>query len=315
LLIGLILVSQDEAVTRDAVLSAVGLNLIASVIFAVIFSVLSNRVQERSLDESIEQGFAEAYSRLSGEIARTNSTFLPVAVYDPLNPTGDFGDPFNRDVTRSLEASGFFAFQGPSARFVATRLLKSRRYPQQVKIAMLSPGNQLAISRHASDRIFWPGSGGKTAQDIARALRNELVVNVVSLFDCRNICPIDLLYYEDTAVYRYVMLDDAVYLSWYHSKRSVAMEMPESFQFASESFLYQSLRMDVMRRFEISQSKVHFEASQEDDFLIEHLSNVINERITSSDLAQWRNSYLEQSKSFAEYLEKAYTARWGMRGG
>lgn len=309
LLIGVLLTYQDRTVTAGVVMSAIGLNLIASVIFAVIFSMLSNRVRERSLEDAIDQGFQGINERLRQEVARADRMFLPTAVYEPINPTDSFGDPYNLDVTHSLESTTFFAFQGPSARFIAARILQARHYPQQIKIAMISPGNPAAIARRAADRLLWPQSDRHDPAALEAALREELVMNVVSLFECRIICPVDLLYYEDTAVYRYVMFDDALYLSWYHSGRSSNMEMPESYRFPAESYLYQSMRMELGRRFDISGAKVRFEAGQTDDVLMGHLSELLARPVGPGDLRKWRDRYKKLNAPFIRYLNNAPFSR------
>src|SRR5215468_8581025 len=263
-LFGAILVLQDPTVHKGPFLSSIGVNLIASVVFALMFVVLSNWAQDRNIMETINEGFTDLTERLTESISETNQLFLPRDTYPAVNPDATFGDEYNYDVTMSLERSDFFAFHGPSARYVATRLRKARHHPQQIRIAMISPANRRAISRRAFDRASWLKSKGQPAETIEQELENELLMNVVSLFDCRRLCPIEILYTDDTAVYRYVMFDQSVYISWYHSPQSSQMEMPESYQFGGESFIYSTLRMDLMRKFEISLAKVTFEATQDD---------------------------------------------------
>ena len=86
----------------------------------------------------------------------------------------------------------------------------------------------------------------------------------------------------DTAVYRYVMLDESVYVSWYHSAQSAHMEMPETYRFGKDSFIYSTLRMDLMRKFEISAHKVVFDAADDDGVLIDHLA-----RLTGRPCPHW----------------------------
>src|SRR5215468_9728082 len=282
-LVGVILVLQDDSLKQGAILSSIGLNLIASVVFALMFVTLSNWTQDRHLQETISEGFetisedfTDFTNRLTESMSQSNQLFLPRASYPAVNPALSFGDEYNRDVTMSLERSDFFAFHGPSARYVAARLRKARQRPQQIRIAMIDPGNTRAISRRASDRATWPKFRGQQIEEVERELEEELLMNVVSLFDCRRLCPVEILYNDDTAVYRYVMFDQSVYVSWYHSPQSAEMELPESYQFGKESFVYSTLRMDLMRKFEMSRSKVVFDASQNDSFLLKHLQELAN---------------------------------------
>jgi hypothetical protein len=307
LIVGVFLVLQDHSLNAGSVSSQIGLNLIASVVFALMFAGLANWLQERNLEETIGEGFSDLTERVAQGMAQTNQLFMPLKHYDALNPTDTFGDDYNRDVTVDLEQSGSFAFYGPSARYVAARLLATRHRPQQIRIAMISPANNRAISRRASDRTSWPKSHNEPIEQIERELEDELLMNLVSLFDCRRICPIEILYNDDTAVYRYVMLDQFVYVSWYHSPQSAEMEMPESYRFGKESFVYKTFRMDLNRKFEISADQVKFEARHDDGFLMDHLSTLAGRPITAVDLDQWRAEQKQDSTAFRGYLAKLYT--------
>ncbi|MEV5362487.1 hypothetical protein AB0L12_06865 [Streptomyces cellulosae] len=312
LVVGIVFVNLDNDLTGRQVLANLGLNLIASVVFAVIFTWLSGRVQERSLQESLAESFTSHSDRITAAVAQGNAEFLPDAVYPPLEPKrGGYGDRFNVDMTRSLEKTGFYAFRGPSARFVVARLRESNHYPQQVKVAMLSPGDPRAIQRRAADRVPWGRFQGVGVQQLESGLRRELILTVVSLFDYRRFSPVNLLYVEDTAVYRYEMFDDSVYVAWYDSPRSRSLEMPESLRFPVGSFMYKTLRLDLVRRFEISSNKaVTFTAEQDDDFLIQHLAGVLGEPVNQSDIDAWRQGYDEYVKDFSDYLKSMYR---GMR--
>ncbi|GAA2887975.1 hypothetical protein [Streptomyces mexicanus] len=307
LIVGVVFVNLDRSLSGRQVLANLGLNLIASVIFAVIFSWLSGRVQEASLQESLEDSFTEFSNKLTATVAQGNADFLPNALYPPLNPTnGEYGIRFNVDMTRSLEETAFYAFRGPSARYVAARLRASNHYPQQVKVAMLSPGDTMAIQRRAADRVYWERFEGKDIQQLEEELRQELIWSVVSLFDYRRFCAVDLMYVEDTAVYRYEMFDDSVYISWYHGAQSHAKEMPESLRFPANSFLYKTLQLDLVRRFEISNNKVTFTRAQNDDFLAQHLAELLGEPVDQSDIDRWRQEGESKVGDFSEFLKEMY---------
>jgi hypothetical protein len=306
LVIGVVLVLQDHTLNASQVSSSIGLNLIGSVVFAIMFALLANWVQDRNVQETISEGFGELTDRVTQNMARTNRLFLPAKRYEALNPTDSFGDDYNLDLTVELEDTGFFAFYGPSARYVAARLLATRHHPQQIRVAMIGPANRRAISRRASDRASWLKSQGQPIEEIGRQLEDELLMNIVSLFDCRRLCPIEILYNDDTAVYRYVMLDQSVYVSWYHSAQSAQMEMPESYRFGKDSFVYSTFRMDLMRKFEISTDKVIFEAGDDDAVLIAHLRGLTGRTITDEDLDRWRTEQRRDSAAFLGYLTTLY---------
>lgn len=302
LAISVVLTMQDKSLTAAQIYSAVGLNLFASVVFALMFAALANWLQDRHTQETIAESLEGVAERITQNMARTNTLFLPSKHYEALNPTTSYGDEYNGDITLELEKSTFFAFYGPSARYVAARLLVARHQQQQIRVAMINPANRRAISRRAWDRMEWPASQGKTVEQVEKDLEDELLMNLVSLFDCRKLCPVEVLYNDDTAVYRYVMLDDSVYVSWYHSAQSTHMEMPESYRFGKESFVYSTLRMDLMRKFEITAHKVVFDAAQDDTFLLRHLRELTGREVTPKHLARWRAEQEKDSAKFRAYL-------------
>ncbi|MFI6848742.1 hypothetical protein OG535_22440 [Kitasatospora sp. NBC_00085] len=304
---GFLLMKADPGLTTRQILSNLGLSLIGSVLFALIFTAFSTRIQEKSLQESLKESFAELSGELTATVAQGNKDYLPIALYPALNPSdGRYGNRFNIDMTRSLEATGFYAFRGPSARYVAARLRASNQYPQQVKVAMLNPSDSRAIQRRAADRVHWDRFSDRELQQLETELRHELIVSIVSLFDYRRFCPVELLHVEDTAVYRYEMFDDSVYISWYHGPQSQAKEMPESLRFTANSFLYKTLRLELTRRFEISSSRVTFTPDQDDEFLARHLATVLGQPVDQSDIDQWRQDYQRLVGDFPDYLGSVY---------
>lgn len=307
--IGYVLVSADQALTPREILANLGLNLVASVIFAVIFSILSTRIQEGGLEESLKESFGQYSAEMIAAVSDGNREHLPIALYPPVDPTPDaFGDRFNIDMTKSLDVTNFYAFRGLTARYVLPRLAASNHYPSQVRIAMLSPGDTRAISRRAADRKPWVRMAGKSLAQLQSELRQELIASVVSLFEYRRFCPVELLYVEDTAVYRYEMFDDSVFISWYHGPQSQGKELPESLRFSAGSFWYKALYLDLTRRFDISSQKVTFTHDQDDDFLMTHLSGVLGQSVTQDDIEKWRLAHEASVKDFSDYLRTVYRA-------
>jgi ABC-type uncharacterized transport system permease subunit len=72
--LGVFLVTRDKALKSDQVLSAIGLELIASVIFSIIFALLSSRVRDRLLYDTLVEHAntmsAQVLERLSGKEGR-----------------------------------------------------------------------------------------------------------------------------------------------------------------------------------------------------------------------------------------------------
>jgi len=92
------------------------------------------------------------------------------------------------------------------------------------------------------------------------------------------------------------------------------MEMPESYQFSKESFVYSTLRLDLMRKFEMLPNKILFEAGQTDRFLIDHFQELTDRRVTFEDVGRWRARQQEDNANFVHYLDQIYRelpGRWG----
>ncbi|ONH56163.1 hypothetical protein CcI49_27220 [Frankia sp. CcI49] len=305
--LGAVLVYLDSSLNLQQVSSSIGLSLIASVIFAVIFAMLSNRIQERAAAESIEEGMKAASFELRQDLVRTNTLFLPSGSYPPLDPGASFGDRYNSDMMGSLEGSSYYAFRGPAGRYIAARLKSARSFPQEVRVSILSPGDHVLIARRAADRQSWVRYRSMTQAQLEDQLRTELILTIVSLFDYRRFCPVDLVYTEDTAVYRYEIFDDAVFVSWFHGPNSRGKEMPESFRFGASSFMYLTLRLDIARRFQLANNKIRFDSTHDDQFLVDHLSDLTGRPVSTDDVERWRAEYVSHTAGFTTYLD-------GLRG-
>lgn len=300
---GVLLTAVDRGLTADEIYSAIGLNLISSVVYAIIFTLLNTWVAERVTEDSLRQNFDNMTRQITAEISQTNRLYIPMATYPALNPTSSsYGNRFNIDMSRSLDRTHTYAFRGPSARYVAARLHTSSNYPHEVKVAMLSPNDRAAIARRSADRQAWARFSGKSLAELEQEFRFELVMSIVSLFDYRGICPVDILYNEDAAVYRYEMFDDSVYISWFQGPQSQGMEMPESLRFASNSFMYQTLMLDLNRRFQISGNKIRFDASHDDSHLIAHLNAMAGDVMATTSINDIRERYQEHVAEFSNYI-------------
>ena len=73
-IIALSLIYQDKNLTREELLAAIGLNLLASIVFAVVFVLLSERVRERNLRDSLSDQFAVLSAGLRADLMSTATT-------------------------------------------------------------------------------------------------------------------------------------------------------------------------------------------------------------------------------------------------
>lgn len=296
---GTVFIGQDEDLTGSQVLSSIGLNLVASVIFAVFFAFFATEKQEAALRENLEDHFRDLSGGLLDQMSESNKSFLPMMRFPSIN---GYGKDFNLDMERSLEQTSSFVFRGPSPRYVAARLQHSTRHPASVRVSMIDPQNNEALYKRAADRKGWPASQNKTPQQLYEEIREEILCSVVALFDYRHACPVEVSYTADPSVYRYEMFDDSVYVCWYHEQGSLGKEMPEALKFSNQSFWYKLLRMEDQRQFDLSQKKAKFDAAQDDSFLIAHLWQVTGDQPSPDDIRAWRTRYTELSADFVGFL-------------
>ncbi|GHF54940.1 hypothetical protein GCM10010218_40350 [Streptomyces mashuensis] len=296
---GVLLTLQDKNMTSAAIMSSIGLNLVASVVFALIFSFFSSEKQEAALKENLNEQFGVLSDALLDRMSDANRIFLPSGRYPA---TDTFDDDFNRHLNQSLATTTSYVFRGPSARFVAARLSHVHHNPGSVRVSMLAPDNPSALYQRAADRRLWPSSVGKTSSRLSEEILTEILMSIVSLFDYRHVCPIDIIYSADPSVYRMEMTDDSVYISWYHANSSLEKQMPESLRFPKGSFLYSILDLETKRLFELSENRVRFDSTKDEAFLITHMQTISGRAITEEDVAAWRAEYRNYTLGFSDYL-------------
>ena len=302
ILLGVGLVLADSNLSTGTILSSVGLNLIASVIFATVFTILLGRIQQRAIDDNIRESMNEASAELVRHVSELGPMFIPSATYPNSDAGRRFQSDFNRDLSISMARTASYGFRGPSAWYLAARLQMAAHKPQQVKVIILDPSNDRAVAKRAVDQSMQDAMRGLSPAKMHDVVRTHLAMAITALFDCRHICPIEIAYDDYSSVYRYEITDDALFLTWLHNPSAGAAEFPPAFQFSAGSFLYQTLRLELLRKFEISQRSVVFQADRTDRFLIKHLSAVLKTQVSPEDLARWRHDYVVALAPFREDL-------------
>jgi hypothetical protein len=285
--LGVFLVTRDKTLRSDQVLSAIGLELIASVIFAVIFTLLSSRVRDRILYDALVEHANTMSAQVLERLANSDS-HIPIATYRAGNT---YDADFNRAITASLDGSHLYAFRGTSAKYVPSRLRAVHNRPEELRVVMIDPTATLALRRRAADRQRYPEERSRSVDALADELKDEILMAVVALFDIREICSLDIAYTAETAVTRLELFDDSVFITWYQERHSTEAKFPETLQFRTGSFLYEIQRLDMIRRFDIAEKKVSFNPSHDENFLIEHLGTLTDSAISPGDIARWREMY------------------------
>ncbi|PRY46603.1 hypothetical protein [Umezawaea tangerina] len=285
-LVSIILIGFDDKLTWRVFASSAGLNLLASIIFAIIFTVLSTKVQERNMLTSIQVEFSHLTDKMQRSLQATSALYLPSKVYESSNAPLQ---SFNHDLRKSLQGTSFYGFRGASAKFVRERIEKSSSKPQLVRIVIIDPSKESIVRRRAADRQQHPF--GNSAIDVAMSdLRDEIYMSLVALFDIRHLCSIEVVLGEDTAVTRLEIFDDVAYISWYQAPGSEPQPFPETMRFEQGSFLYQSERMQLARRFE-GNNVIRFRGSDTDDVISTFLTELSKTTIDENRLGELRKKY------------------------
>jgi hypothetical protein len=285
--------------------SAIGLNLIASVVFGVVFSLVAGRVQTPAIEDNMKEGFAQLSHDLHGSLVVTNRLFLPNAAYPPEDPSPSrsFGSAYNLDLTNSMRQTSTFMSYTLSGRQLGVRLLQAPRPPQRVKLALLDPTNRGAIISNTTANI--PGDiARRSPEEMISSYQSVFFQSLVALFDCRVFCPIEIVYHNDVLDYRYVLLDDAVYLTWYKGPMSEGRETPESYRFASDAFVFKTLRSVLTRRFHTAGTMLSFRADDNDGVIVDHLSSLRGASVTPNEIRNLRKEYKAYSQPLSIYLQR-----------
>lgn len=214
--------------------------------------------------------------------------------YAPTNTykgTPKFDPAFNHGLMRDLACSRSYIFRGISAKYVPGRVKLRGPGLDVVRVMLLDLNADEAIRLRALDRSHNPKYAGKNPDELQAELRHEIVVSLVSLFEVRNICTVDVACIATTAVDRVELFDDALYVSLYHGPRSDGF--PETLRYSSDSVAYGQHRLDCARVFDLTERRFQFRA--------EHAISDLPELFHTAGIAvdgSLIDSYCEEANSF-----------------
>ena len=188
-LLSLVRLSVDHSISVKDKLTQIGTGLAASIIFAVVYTILANREYAELIRLEIRGQLENHLNEVLHNVKQLNQLFLPTDQYPA---TREHDLRFNKDLTRDLCDSTFYFFRGTSAKYVPARLRASDHHLEEAQIILLNPLDHAAIEARAKDRRRRPEYHGKTLGEIAAEVRDEILVALVALFDCRDQCEISL---------------------------------------------------------------------------------------------------------------------------
>ncbi|MBA9004998.1 hypothetical protein [Thermomonospora cellulosilytica] len=297
---GVSLAVLDGDLSRGEAFSAIGLNLVASVIFALFYTTISGNIQERMLMEQIEGTIGSVSQELLGKLAGYEAHYMPAATYDAGT---QFSEEYNDAVSQSLATTTSYMFRGTSAKYVPPRLhLAPRGRLRRVSILMLDPRAKAAIEARAAIKRDQTNST-KTVTELAREVTDEILMSVVALFDCRHFCESEIAFTRDVAATRIELFDDAVYISWYQGPDSAKKPIPESLKFARGTFPYEVHAQEAHLRFRQTDDpplKISSHTSEAD--LLQHLTKLAGRTVTRDDVTNWRQEHARLVHEFTNFL-------------
>jgi hypothetical protein len=293
------LLFANQSVPFDDKLTQIGTGLAASIIFALIYTVFANREFSHLIKAEIADQLSDHLNDILRQIRQLNTLYLPTGQYPA---TQDFDARFNSDLTRDMSHSRAYFFRGTSAKYVPARLRHCSHHLDTASVMLLDPRDNGTIRARATDRRKRPEYTGKDLPDIAREIRDEILLAVVALFDCRDTCDIELGFSTTTSPVRVEVFDDAIYTSLYRAAESERNTHPETARFSRDSQTYLIFRDEWKRQMQLASPRKIFTASDTDDDLVEFLSTLGYPSVSPTNLIEQRDKYTAFIARFAGAL-------------
>lgn len=288
-------------VHRSVPLAQIGAGLAASVVFAIIYTVLANREYAEVIRAEIAGQLTDHMAMILREMNQLNQLFLPTDQYPA---TRDFDIRVNRAITNDLCRSNTYFFRGTSAKYVPARLRLSPHHIDLIQVILLDPRDRVAIEARASDRRSRPEHEGKGLAEIAAEMRNEILLAIIALFDCREHCEIEIGLSNITSPVRIELFDEAMYTSFYRSMESRRNTHPETARFSKESQIYQMFKDECRRQMQLATLRRRFTTRDNDNDLIEYLSSLGFSQVSETELNEQRQEYRTFIIPFSNALNK-----------
>jgi len=170
---------------------------------------------------------------------------------------------------------------------------------------LLDPRDGGAIEARAKDRRQRPEHQGKSLQAIQDEIRDEILLAVIALFDCRDTCEIQLGFSTTTSPVRIEVLDDAIYTSLYRSSESRRNTHPETARFSRESQTYQIFRDECQRQMQLASLRRSFTSRDTDQELSVFVGSLDFTDVEEAGLRAQRLRYQEFIMPFYDAIDGA----------
>jgi hypothetical protein len=282
-------------------LTQIGAGLAASIIFAFIYTILANREHSELIRTEIAEQLSSHLNATLQQVAQLSELFLPTSSYPA---TKEFDLRFNEDLTNDLCTSSFYFFRGTSAKYIPARLKKCNHRLEVAQAILLNPADDATLEARAADRRRRPEYEGMTLSDIKVIMKREILFALVALFDCRDVCDIEIGFSTTTSPVRIEIFDNAIYTSLYRSAESQRNTHPETVRFNRDSQNYQIFREELRRQLQLTSPHKRFTIHDTDDDLREFISPLHFGEVGTAELNEQRELYQRFIGPFTQSLAK-----------
>jgi hypothetical protein len=297
----LILSFADSKVSTGDKLTQIGTGLAASAIFALVYTLLANREYAQLIRTEIAEKLGGHLNDTLVQIGHLNELFLPTHQYPA---TKEFEERFNIDLSEDLCRSSSYTFRGTSAKYVPARISECNHGLRTVQVIMLDPMDPNTMDARVRDRRMRPKYKNKTTTQIKEEIKDEILFALVALFDCRNVCDIEVGFTTTTSSVRVEIFDRAIYTSLYRTQESQRSTHPSSVRFASDSQTYQIFDEELQRQFQLSSSRKLFRLRDTDEDLCAYVTSLGYPEIGQAELETQRHAYQEFIAPFKKFLNQ-----------
>lgn len=232
---------------KDVGLGIAG-SLIAAVVFACIYqsqleqfiigktkSIIASSVEEGS--NKIDATVQRVLQAHTAEIGKRLRTYLPVRIW----PASDSPhDQFNDIVNAAAAKSTRYRYKGDRALYFVyrmTSLQTHQRLPSNCRIDVLICDPREQVSLEGCSRNRFRRSGSKDLATLSRQMKDELFANIYGLWLLRSYGNITIGLTKDIPLFRYELLDSAIFVSVLTSLQDGAFA--ETVQYEADSDYYQ----------------------------------------------------------------------------
>jgi len=235
----------------QSILLALGTGLLASSLFSGVYVFYTNQEFIELLSEQMGNIQALGMQKIVEYLAQTNPTYLPTAVYEPLD---NEINPFNYDLNSTMRASRTYRFQGLTGFWVPIRLQATKTSLSLLRLCLADPAEHSTLRVRATrDVTLGLAKDYRSAVD---DVNKKMVQCVVGLLEARARCQcIELSWVSEPSSDRYEIFDSDIYITPFDSA-APSTKYPRSLKFNRDSFVYDM----ILRRFDLqftrSNSKV-----------------------------------------------------------